>query len=818
LIMKTLLISLVFLVATVVAASSGKCGTATWTYDKNVGVLSGDGSSVDCDLCLGVMKQASKIIIESGVVSIGDYVFQNCGKSLLTLNISETVVSIGENAFGALRYMSTIIVHEDNPVFSIEGNILYNKDKTKLIRFPPGRSQYGPPTIPNTVNTIDGFAFANCSFPNVTIPDSVSSIGIGAFANCPDIKTFIISGSNNHFKFENGFLMSKNGETIYTGINVGDSVAIPDSVRNILDYAFAGNNKMNSIDLNKVDTIGSYAFYGCQFNAEVVIPNSVTSVGPYAFAKCQRMTSVKIGDGVTIIHNYTFALDEKLTSVKIGENVKTVGYRAFDDCKVLVFEEYDNGFYLGPESNKHRILYKAKSSDVTSCTVHSDTEEIAEYSFYQISSMKSLTISNNVKTIGQYAFAQNNLEALSLGNKIEIIGDYAFYMSLKTESLTIPDSVTYIGHSAFYGPYQSVLTKMTIGKKVSFIGNYALCCYQLEELEIPDSVKTIGVGAFYSMAKLKTLKIGKGVETLPVRAFYGSVSLETLKVDSDNQYFKSVDNVLYDKDGKTLIFCAAQKDSIEIEKTVTTLGDVCFANCNKLKKVTIPKSVTSLGKDVFTYATGLEKISVSDDNPSFKSKNGYLLSKNGTVLLEPPRGKKTIIIPSSVTHIPPYACNGCQAVSVIIGDNVKSIGEKAFYLLSEVEEISLGGGVTHIEKYAFAHLNKLKKFCYLGKTDLDVVIFDGVQLTLVVNVPLDYQSNTFCHKSIEKTDQCIVEGQDSDSDSEPDPYGSGNSNVPSGNSDSRPTSVSGSEMKAIPFNWVIAIAAWFFSAMFFILH
>jgi len=312
---------------------------------------------------------------------------------------------------------------------------------------------------------------------------------------------------------------------------------------------------------------------------------------------------------------------------------------------------------------------------------------------------------------------------------------------------------------------------------------------------------------------MKTLKIGKKLQNLGVTAFSSSVSLETIKVDSDNPYFKSVDNVLYDKSGKTLILCAATKDSVTIESTVTTLDHRSFADCKKLKKVTLPKSVSSLGNEVFINCVSMEAIYVSDDNPTFQSKNGCLITKNGTVFLEPPRGKKILKIPNSVTHIPNKAVCGSQASTVIMGDNVKYIGEKAFHLMSELEEISLASDVTEIGYCAFCYLVKIKKFCYFGKTDPGTVIFDYTGRDLVITVPPDYPSKIFCKKSVEKADSCTVEGQGSDSDS--DPYHSSSSGIPGGSGNKN--SVSGTEMKAIPSNLVIAVSAWLISTMFFFL-
>jgi len=556
-------------------------------------------------------------------------------------------------------------------------------------------------------------------------------------------------------------------------------VFIPDTVETILDFACYINKQISSLFLgSNVKKIGSFAFYSCSmFYGALFIPDSVTSIGSYAFYECQGVTSVTIGNGLTTIENYTFSAMSSLTSVNIGENVESVGTLAFAGSTKLSFTEYENAFYLGPSSNPYRILYKAMNTAVSTLKIHDDTERITEESFMGNSSLKTVVIPNNVKVIEKSAFRRTGLESLTLGSSVDIIDDWAFsYCPIK--ELIIPDSVTFIGNSAFYGDSsKSALTKIEIGKKVSHIGDFAFACNNLvKEVEIPDSVTYIGRDAFYHLSSVKTIKIGKGVKDLGHEAFFGNLQLESLKVDSDNPYFTTIDNVLYDKERKTLIFCVPTKKSVKIEETVTTLYDEAFYSCVNMTEITLPKSVNSLKANVFGYCTSLRAIYVAEGNSAFQEKNGCLLSKDGKELLVVPKGRKFVNVPSSVTHIPSSLFFYSEATSVFVGDKVAVIDSQAFYYAQKMEEISIGSGVTSIGASAFSSCTSLKKFCYFGKKDLSLTnIFDGSTRDLNITVPLDYEDGFFCRKRVTKASECTVSAESSDPE---DPtQGSGAANL-----------------------------------------
>lgn len=116
-----------------------------------------------------------------------------------------------------------------------------------------------------------------------------------------------------------------------------------------------------------------------------------------------------------------------------------------------------------------------------------------------------LTVPDSVTHIGNSAFSGfSSLKNLTIPNSVTHIGDYAFEDCISLETLTIPNSVTFIGDYAFSA------------------------CRSLKSLRIPPSVTHIGNSAFHSCSSLKSLAIPNSVTHLGIAAFYGCSSLETL--------------------------------------------------------------------------------------------------------------------------------------------------------------------------------------------------------------------------------------------------------------------------------------------------
>lgn len=211
------------------------------------------------------------------------------------------------------------------------------------------------------------------------------------------------------------------GDSAFAANHQLKSITIPDSVESIGECAFSFCSSLTNITIpDGVERIDNYTFWGCTSLTSISIPDSVTSIGMGAFEECTSLTSITIPDNVTSIGYQAFKGCTNLSSISIPDSVTIFGSDVFDDCPKFNYNEYDNAYYIGNSSNPYLILVKAKSNNITECTINEKTRLIVGDAFSYCTKLKSITIPNSVTYIGSFAFKGcTSLESITLSKNVD---------------------------------------------------------------------------------------------------------------------------------------------------------------------------------------------------------------------------------------------------------------------------------------------------------------------------------------------------------------------------------------------------------------
>lgn len=184
------------------------------------------------------------------------------------------------------------------------------------------------------------------------------------------------------------------------------------------------------------------------------------------------------------------------------------------------------------------------------------------------------------------------------------------------------------------------------------------CSANATAVVVPDGVRKIGVIAFRGCTSLTSIVIPDSVVDVWVWSFEDCPQLREIKVGDNNLYYRSMDGVLYSKDGTTLISYPSGKPEtvFRIPDGVTTIGECAFDGCTSLSSIVIPSSVTHIKEGAFCQCGALAEIA----------------------------------IPSGVTKIEANVFLDCEALtSFVIPENVTEIGGAAFMYCESLKELHI---------------------------------------------------------------------------------------------------------------------------------
>ena len=324
-------------ISVVTAAKSGNIGQISWIYeDDGTLTLSGKGTMPPkfegYSSFVSVLPNVKKLVLNNGITSLS--ILTPYCMQLEEVIISQSVTSIPQECFSGLP-VKKISVHEDNPVYKTQYDVLFTKDMTELIYYAPKKTNINY-TVPSGVRKIKDYAFENCkTLSELFIPSSVEVIETNALIEGNSLSIINVSEDNLNYSSENGILFNKNKTKLirFVSSRTVTSYVVPETVTEISTQAFIYVKWLKSITLPVgLETIGMLAFGECEMLTEIDIPSTVKEIGNGAFMYCSSLGSISLPYGIESLSKAVFADCVKLSEIIIPDSVATIKSNAFENC------------------------------------------------------------------------------------------------------------------------------------------------------------------------------------------------------------------------------------------------------------------------------------------------------------------------------------------------------------------------------------------------------------------------------------------------------------------------------------------------------
>ncbi len=711
----------------------GSCGdNLTWTYDGE-GTLTITGSGE-----MGTLPESLKQFYEEittvnlpeGLTNISDDAFSGMTE-LSEIDIPETVTSIGICAFADTKITSLHVpsnveeispeaflgssieeftVSADNQYFCAEDGVLFNKEKTVLVCYPPCK---------------EGAEY--------TIPESVTTIEISAFLECKYLEKLNIG--------ENVTMMQDCG--------LEDSEVLVDAPTGSYALEYAKNNNIKYYE--KPVLVADETSWGVTWNLysdgtlEFICDGKISDYWSTMWEKQQaNVTTIKITEGVTK-HNSDKVIFSNFPNVKTVYIPSTFTGKYFmsgcPSIETFVVAEGNPNYYVGDDgnlyykqSNGYNFLVYCTNRASDTYTFPEDIKGVMGDAFVGVPELKTINLHANMTGLDERYLSMPALQAFNVaeGNTYYEAVDGILYSKGKNKlyrvpvshpatSITLPDTVVYIENSAFEN------------------------CKNLVNVSMSNSVTDLGYYTFRNASNLESVRLSDNITSIGDECFIGCEKLSSVNIPSKTQYIrekvfegcKSFGGELVIPEGVTWIgadaFAETGITSVTIPGTVENLQNRIFYNCDSLETAIIEEGVTYIYGNIFCYCDNLKNVTL----PTSLTRLGEGVFKECT-------GLETITIPSASIGF--EAFKNCESLkTVVLGNGVTSIAREAFYNCQNLETINLPEGLTRIENNAFNSCGIKEITIPSTVTYMTNYMFNGCQELerITINSNADIPANAF---------------------------------------------------------------------------
>ena len=379
------------------------------------------------------------------------------------------------------------------------------------------------------------------------------------------------------------------------------------------------------------------------------------------------------------------------------------------------------GDYAFADTNLDSLVLPAELNSLGRCIL-SGNKGVTEIVIPKTLSSTGSSYSNLIE--GDGPFAESNVQKATIEAGMTVIPEHLFHKNSTLTSVEIPDTVTGISRYAFT---QTSLTSIKIPDTVTRIGESVLAYTKLTELKLPSNIEYLGRAI---------LGGNKGVTEIVIPKTLSSTgSSYSNLIEGDGPFAESNVQKATIEAGMTVIpehlfHKNSTLTSVEIPDTVTGISRYAFTQTS-LTSIKIPDTVTRIGESVLAY-TKLTELKLP-------SNIEYL----GRAILGGNKGVTEIVIPKTLSSTGssysnliegdgPFAESNVQKATIEAGMTV--IPEHLFHKNSTLTSVEIPDTVTEISRYAFAQTGLENIELPSSVTTLQYEIFSGGNL-LQISIP-----------------------------------------------------------------------------------
>lgn len=656
---------------------------------------------------------------------------------------------LSDGVLVGLTSCEEFVVEEGNTSFVAENGVLYNKNKSTLIRYPQSKADTSF-AVPEGVTQIGDSStqsafFGASNLTSVSIPASVRTIGAAAFYNCNALTNidFLAAKDGNNFDLSIG-----EDAFGYSGLT---SIVIPARVAAVGGLSrgtFRNNTSLTSVTFEKgsrITSIPTEAFNFCTALKSIHLPATVTEIERNAFIYCKSLAAVTIEEGGEIlkIGNTAFK-GTKLSVTNINaliKNVTEISEYAYQETTSTVDED---GTLVIPEgiTTIGREAFR-KANGIKKIQFPSSLVSIESYAFSECSNLTEVVIPDGVISIGDSAFRGcASLKKVVVPSSVVDLGNYAFISCFALEEA---DVACDIGYRMFDGCDK--LKNLTLGNTVTAIGDYAFNgCDSLERVVLPSSltnvgeVPAIGREAFRDCKKLESVAFAENYNQITIGewAFSGCINLSKVVFPSNLVNMDAVNKVNCAIGAYSFAGCTSLTELIGLE-ILEGIGDYAFSNTG-LTSIYIPATLSVFGASPF-LGCKLQSVELMDGNNTLMQQDGAIYDAAMTTLMLFPLGYDgDVTIPESVIALNDGVFAGSMIRSITLSAGLREVSANAFDGCVNLKKVNCEGGLVSIGKFAFRGCTSLESIEFSIALDtISSSAFQGSGLksvTIGVNVTL----------------------------------------------------------------------------------